>query len=94
MAKIYKVGVVFEFDPSGEHEELFSGETEEQMIRSMIRMVGEDINSGYGTVDVVEVVETPDSKTCDDCGVDIDSTDRLCPECFDQWLQQAARGGR
>jgi hypothetical protein len=55
MGKIYKVGVVFEFDPEGEHEELFEGESEEQMIRSMIRMAGEDINAGYGTVDIVSI---------------------------------------
>jgi hypothetical protein len=94
MAKIYKVGIVFEFDPSGEHEDLFEDMTEEEMVRDMVRMVNEDVANGHGTVSVVEVVETPDSKTCDDCGVDIDSTDRLCPECFDQWLQQASRGGR
>lgn len=57
MPKIYKVGIVFEFDPEGEHEELFEGESEEQMIRSMVRMAGEDINAGYGSVDVVEVIE-------------------------------------
>lgn len=50
-------------------------------------------NKGF-CVDCCKCPEHHDSKTCDDCGVDIDHTDRLCPDCFDQWLQQASRGGR
>jgi hypothetical protein len=44
MEKIYKVGLVFDFDPSGEHDFLFDeGMTEEQMILEMRRMVTNDV---------------------------------------------------
>jgi len=62
MAKIYRVGLVFEFDPEGEHEDLFEGKDEEQMIRSMKSLVSEDIvrlvkyNEEYESLQV-EVVE-------------------------------------
>jgi hypothetical protein len=65
MAKIYRVGLVFEFDPEGEHEDLFEGKDEEQMIRSMKSLVSEDIvrlvkyNEEYESLQV-EVVEVDD----------------------------------
>jgi len=31
---------------------------------------------------------------CEDCGELAKADERLCQPCFDQWLQQAARGGR
>lgn len=43
MSKIYKVGVVFEFDPEGEHDFIFEGMTKAEMIRSMTSMVIEDL---------------------------------------------------
>ena len=42
MSKVYRVGIMFEFEPEGEHEELFEGQDEEQMILSMKAMVSED----------------------------------------------------
>jgi hypothetical protein len=62
MAKIYRVGLVFEFDPEGDHADLFEGKDEEQMIRSMKMLVSEDIVNlvknyeDYGSLQV-EVVE-------------------------------------
>jgi dUTPase len=31
---------------------------------------------------------------CEDCEVEVEVGERLCQACFDQWLQQATRGGR
>ena len=62
MAKIYRVGLVFEFDPEGDHADLFEGKDEEQMILSMKSLVSEDIvrlvkyNEEYESLQV-EVVE-------------------------------------
>lgn len=62
MSKVYRVGLMFEFEPEGEHEDLFEGQNEEQMIRSMKAMVSEDIvrlvkyNEEYESLQV-EVVE-------------------------------------
>ena len=62
MSKVYRVGLMFEFEPEGEHEDLFEGKDEEQMIRSMKAMVSEDIvrlvkyNEEYESLQV-EVVE-------------------------------------
>jgi hypothetical protein len=53
---------MFEFEPEGEHEDLFEGKDEEQMIRSMKSLVSEDIvrlvkyNEEYESLQV-EVVE-------------------------------------
>lgn len=57
MPKIYKVGVVFEFDPEGEHDFLFEGMTEEQIRKDMIRMATDDIYAGNGSVEIVSVEE-------------------------------------
>jgi|688.fasta_scaffold05142_27 hypothetical protein len=65
MSKVYRVGLMFEFEPEGEHEDLFEGKDEEQMIRSMKAMVSEDIvrlvkyNEEYESLQV-EVVEVDD----------------------------------
>lgn len=62
MGKVYRIGLIFEFEPEGEHEELFEGEDEEQMILSMKSMVSEDIvrlvkyNEEYESLQV-EVIE-------------------------------------
>ena len=62
MSKVYRVGLMFEFEPEGEHEDLFEGQNEEQIIRSMKSMVSEDIvrlvkyNEEYESLQV-EVVE-------------------------------------
>jgi hypothetical protein len=62
MSKVYRVGLMFEFEPEGEHEDLFEGKDEEQMIRSMKSLVSEDIvrlvkyNEEYESLQV-EVVE-------------------------------------
>lgn len=58
--KIYKVGSVFEFDPQGEHEDLFEGMSEEQIIRSMLGMAQEDLLAGHGSVSVISVEEVED----------------------------------
>ena len=53
---------MFEFEPEGEHEELFEGQNEEQMILSMKAMVSEDFvrlvkyNEEYEQL-LVEVIE-------------------------------------
>lgn len=47
MSKHYRVGLMFHFDPTGEHEELFDGmdtDTEERLIALMKSMVSEDID--------------------------------------------------
>lgn len=62
MSKRYRVGLMFEFEPEGEHEDLFEGQNEEQMILSMKSMVSEDIvrlvkyNEEYESLQV-EVIE-------------------------------------
>lgn len=62
MAKVYRVGLMFEFEPEGEHEDLFEDQNEEQMIRSMKAMVSEDLcrlvkyNEEYESLQV-EVIE-------------------------------------
>lgn len=62
MSKVYRVGLMFEFEPEGEHEDLFEGQNEEQIIRSMKSMVSEDIvrlvkyNEEYESLQV-EVIE-------------------------------------
>ena len=62
MGKVYRVGLIFEFEPEGEHEDLFGDQSEEQMIRSMKSMVSEDIvrlvkyNEEYESLQV-EIIE-------------------------------------
>lgn len=58
MSKIYKVGIVFEYDPEGEHDFLFEGMTEEEMKIEMLRMANEDIGEGNGSVEIVSVTES------------------------------------
>ena len=55
MSKIYKVGIIFEYEPDGEHDFLFEDMNENERVAEMIRLVNEDISSGHGTVDVVEI---------------------------------------
>lgn len=43
MAKIYKVGVVFTFEPEGEHEDLFEDMNTEEMVSYMNDMVVDDL---------------------------------------------------
>lgn len=57
MAKRYKVGIVFEFEPQGEHEDLFEGMTQEEIERSMISMATEDIYNGNDSAEIVSVEE-------------------------------------
>ena len=62
MPKVYRVGLMFVFEPEGDHADLFEGENEEQMIRSMKAMVSEDLvrivkyNEEYESLQV-EIVE-------------------------------------
>ena len=58
--KIYKVGSVFEFDPQGEHEDLFEGMTEQEIIKSMLAMASEDLLNGHGSVGIVSIEEVED----------------------------------
>ena len=46
MAKTYKIGLVFNFEPEGEHAEMFEDmdKTEEQLINYMKNLVCEDID--------------------------------------------------
>ena len=46
MAKTYKIGLVFSFEPEGEHADIFEGmdKTEEQLIVLMKNLVCEDID--------------------------------------------------
>ena len=43
MSKIYKVGVMFEFDPEGEHDFLFEDMDTDRMIDFMKSMVIDDL---------------------------------------------------
>lgn len=43
MPRTIKVGLVFEFEPDGEHEDLFEGMNEEQVIHFATAMAAEDI---------------------------------------------------
>jgi hypothetical protein len=43
MAKVYKVGIMFTFEPEGEHADIFEGMTEEEMINNMKNLVSDDI---------------------------------------------------
>jgi len=45
MAKIYRVGLMFEFDPEGEHEFIFEGMNEEDIKSNILRLATEDIYS-------------------------------------------------
>jgi hypothetical protein len=46
MPKVYRVGLVFNFEPEGEHAEMFEDmdKTEEQLIAYMKNLVSEDID--------------------------------------------------
>jgi len=46
MAKIYKIGLAFLFDPEGEHKDMFEDmdKTEEQLVSYMKNLVCEDID--------------------------------------------------
>jgi len=64
MSKVYKVGLVFNFEPEGEHEEMFEGMSgdEEKMIHYFKSLVSDDIdrlvkyNEVYESLQV-EVIE-------------------------------------
>jgi hypothetical protein len=45
MAKIYRVGLTFEFDPEGEHNFIFEGMSEEDIKSNILRLATEDIYS-------------------------------------------------
>lgn len=61
MSKIYKVGIVFEFDPEGEHDFLFDeGDTQAEIEAEMIRLVNQDISNGIGEVEIVSIEEVED----------------------------------
>ena len=40
--RVIKVGLTFEFQPDGEHEDLFEGMTEDEIVRSALGMAVED----------------------------------------------------
>jgi hypothetical protein len=46
MSKVYRVGLVFNFEPEGEHADIFEemDKTEEQLISYMKNLVCEDID--------------------------------------------------
>jgi hypothetical protein len=46
MPKVYRVGLVFSFEPEGDHAEMFEDmdKTEEQLIAYMKNLVSEDID--------------------------------------------------
>lgn len=44
--RVIKVGLTFEFEPDGEHEELFEGMTEDEIIASAKSMAYDDIING------------------------------------------------
>jgi hypothetical protein len=46
MSKVYKIGLVFNFEPEGEHADIFEemDKTEEQLISYMKNLVCEDID--------------------------------------------------
>jgi hypothetical protein len=52
----YRVGVVFEYDPNGEHDFLFEDMDKKEMMAEMIRLASEDISSGHGSVEILEIV--------------------------------------
>lgn len=62
MGKVIKIGLVFEFDVEGEHDFLFEGMTEDEVIANARRMVIDDIYTITQSGDVasqisVEIVE-------------------------------------
>jgi hypothetical protein len=67
MSKVYKVGLVFNFEPDGEHAEMFEDmdKTEEQLIDYMKNLVCEDIDRYVKYNEVfdglsVEIIEDAD----------------------------------
>ena len=67
MSKVYRVGLVFNFEPDGEHAEMFEDmdKTEEQLIDYMKNLVCEDIDRYVKYNEVfdglsVEVIEDAD----------------------------------
>jgi hypothetical protein len=52
MAKIYRVGLTFEFDPEGEHNFIFEGMSEEDIKSNILRLATEDI---YGLANSNEI---------------------------------------
>ena len=67
MSKVYRVGLVFNFEPDGEHAEMFEDmdKTEEQLIDYMKSLVCEDIDRYVKYNEVfdglsVEVIEDAD----------------------------------
>lgn len=57
--RVIKVGVTFEFHPDGEHEDLFEGMSEEQILNSAKGMAYDDIINGdvWRMLDVVVTSE-------------------------------------
>lgn len=67
MSKVYRVGLVFNFEPDGEHAEMFEDmdKTEEQLIDYMKSLVCEDIDRYVKYNEVfdglsVEIIEDAD----------------------------------
>jgi hypothetical protein len=67
MSKVYRVGLVFNFEPNGEHAEMFEDmdKTEEQLIDYMKNLVCEDIDRYVKYNEVfdglsVEIIEDAD----------------------------------
>ena len=62
MSKIYKVGIVFEYEPDGEHDFLFEDMNENERVEEMLRLAGQDISQGFGSVSVVEIAGDKESQ--------------------------------
>ena len=43
--RVIKVGLTFEFQPDGEHEDLFEGMTEDEIVKNAMRMTADDRQS-------------------------------------------------
>jgi hypothetical protein len=43
--RVIKVGLTFEFQPDGEHDFLFEGMTEDEIIKDAMRMTTDDIQA-------------------------------------------------
>ena len=88
--RIIKVSLSFEFEPDREHEDLFEDMTEEKALLHAKSMAYDDMVNG----DIWRMLEVQVTYTCEECGDEASKDDRLCEPCFDQWVNQASRGGR
>ena len=54
--RVIKVGLTFEFQPDGEHEDLFEGMTEDEIVKNAMRMTADDIQSLSDSGDVLRML--------------------------------------